>query len=513
MVKITTIIAAFNVEDYLDDCLTCLVKQSLPLFEIIVVDDGSTDSTPQKLKKWVEKHKNIKVIHQANSGGPGSPRNNGLENATGDYIHFMDPDDLLDNDFYEKLAGNIEQHKSEMTVSRMEKFNSKRYWIPKTFKKVELFDHNRLTNIIKSPELIQNLSSTNKIFRKDFLLKNNLFFLTGGASEEIHFTTCCYYLAEKIYINTDVNYYWRRRESTGNLSMSQKKSEFKSVKDRLESYCEIDEFLNKWNLIQYRYIKDSRAILDFLRHGNNLFEFEKQEQKQFFELVNNYLDLIDTRAYNYLPEYARQYFLTRFFFLRNKLGYELVASSTTKNGYLPAYTIYENNKPKVIFDFNYLKKKYGTDLLFPRNVDVPKRLINGQASLKKAILNNKFLYIEGYGYIDYLNVTSVTGITIYVTLKGRNSGKKLTFPTKIYKSPGFKNTIHHDYCGFKTKVPFDSIQNNLISQTIDVSLDIVIDGISRNKSLSADNNDNLKNKSQILDLYLTDKNNLSIKTK
>src|SRR4051812_22218363 len=102
---ISVIIPAYNVEDYISSCLDSVFNQRYKNIEIICIDDGSTDKTLSVLLKYQEKFSgNFKVIQQRNLGAPLS-RNNGLEAASGDFIQFLDADDLL---MPEKIAHQVE---------------------------------------------------------------------------------------------------------------------------------------------------------------------------------------------------------------------------------------------------------------------------------------------------------------------------------------------------------------------------------------------------------------------
>ena len=92
--KVSVIIPIYNVERYLEKCLDSILKQTLDPIEIICVDDGSTDATPQMLARFAELHGNLRVLRQENAGSSVA-RNHGLDVATGDYIYFMDSDDWL----------------------------------------------------------------------------------------------------------------------------------------------------------------------------------------------------------------------------------------------------------------------------------------------------------------------------------------------------------------------------------------------------------------------------------
>lgn len=102
MVKVSVIVPVYNVEKYLDRCMHSLLNQTLDEIEIIMVDDGSPDICPIKCDGYVMKDSRVKVIHKKNAG-LGYARNSGLEIAIGEYVAFVDSDDFVDLDMYERL--------------------------------------------------------------------------------------------------------------------------------------------------------------------------------------------------------------------------------------------------------------------------------------------------------------------------------------------------------------------------------------------------------------------------
>lgn len=103
--KISVIVPVYKVEEYLDRCVKSIVEQTHKNLEIILVDDGSPDNCPAICDSWAEKDRRIKVIHKEN-GGLCSARNAGMDIATGDFIGFVDSDDVIDCDMYQLLIEN-----------------------------------------------------------------------------------------------------------------------------------------------------------------------------------------------------------------------------------------------------------------------------------------------------------------------------------------------------------------------------------------------------------------------
>lgn len=112
--EVSVIVAAYGVENYIDACINSLVSQTIKNFEIIIVDDGSVDSTGKKADDWAKRFPEIiRVIHKEN-GGCASARQRGLEEARGEYVAFVDGDDLVERPMYESLYESAALHNSDI---------------------------------------------------------------------------------------------------------------------------------------------------------------------------------------------------------------------------------------------------------------------------------------------------------------------------------------------------------------------------------------------------------------
>lgn len=114
--KVSVIIPVYNAELYLDRCIASVIGQSHRNWEMILVDDGSTDRSPHIARRWVECDCRIRYVRKEN-GGPSSARNLGLTMATGDYIHFLDSDDWIDPQTYARCAELIARYEAPDLVA------------------------------------------------------------------------------------------------------------------------------------------------------------------------------------------------------------------------------------------------------------------------------------------------------------------------------------------------------------------------------------------------------------
>ena len=116
MDKVTVIVPAYNLQDYLGDCLKSIVNQTYLNLEVIVIDDGSTDNTAQIGLQFDHQDSRIKVISQKHQG-VASARNNGLQNATGEFITFVDGDDFIESAYIANLVTQLREYHSEIASS------------------------------------------------------------------------------------------------------------------------------------------------------------------------------------------------------------------------------------------------------------------------------------------------------------------------------------------------------------------------------------------------------------
>lgn len=184
--KISVIVPVYNVDRFLDRCLISITGQTFKDLEIILVDDGSPDNSPQMCEEWAKKDNRIRVIHKEN-GGLGFARNSGMEIATGEFIAFVDSDDYIEFDMYEKLYQEAEKSDSDIVYSG---FN----YIASNGQKT-VFTENEKTVYWEGPQQVREFAldmmasgpyekATRKyemsvwraIYKRDILVRNNIVF-------------------------------------------------------------------------------------------------------------------------------------------------------------------------------------------------------------------------------------------------------------------------------------------------------------------------------------------------
>lgn len=185
--KISVIIPIFNVEKYLEDCLESVINQSLKEIEIICVDDGSTDGSNKILRYYASKDSRIHIIEKEN-GGLSSARNVGIEAAKGEYIHFLDSDDLMETIAYEYLYEKAKELKLDLLYFEAESFFENDGIKEKNIDKMTLYDRKHKYGVKKGIDLFTELKSNN-----DYIVSACLYLISLNLLREIRFSEGVYY--------------------------------------------------------------------------------------------------------------------------------------------------------------------------------------------------------------------------------------------------------------------------------------------------------------------------------
>lgn len=179
---ISVIVPIFNVEKYLEKCVTSICKNTYKNIEIILVDDGSTDKCGQMCEKYIKKDSRIKVIHKEN-GGLSSARNAGIEVAKGDYYLFIDSDDYIDIEMIEYLVKAAEKYQSQVISGGYERIDENGNSKLKTLLKEK--EYLGVNSILEGLFVENNISivAWGKLYRKD-IFEQGIRFLEGKNHED-----------------------------------------------------------------------------------------------------------------------------------------------------------------------------------------------------------------------------------------------------------------------------------------------------------------------------------------
>lgn len=276
---ISVIVPVYNVEQYLDRCIQSIVEQTYTNLEIILVEDGSPDQCPEICDAWEKKDYRVKVIHKKN-GGLSDARNAGIKFSSGDYIGFVDSDDWIAPEMYEKLISVIKRDQSDIAACGVEIV-----WEDGTPNKILIQQSDCvLDGHTAQAELLNEAKLKQPVWYKLYHRKTiqGIFFEVGKYHEDVFWSYQVIGNARKVSVISDIGYYyWQRKNSIMGERYSAKRL------DALEAYTK-----------RYEYIKEyypelaSNALCAIwtgcIYHGQMTMKYMfKEEQKKIFQVLEN----------------------------------------------------------------------------------------------------------------------------------------------------------------------------------------------------------------------------------
>ncbi|MBR5874952.1 MAG: glycosyltransferase [Oscillospiraceae bacterium] len=268
--KVSVVIPVFNVEQYIEVCIQSLLNQTYNNLEIILVNDGSTDSSGLLCDKFAQQDDRVLVVHKAN-GGVSSARNIGIDNSSGEYIMFVDPDDWVDTDMVECIVKDFENNDADAVFCG--------YW--------ENYEESTgLTPVIHSPVKTGEVDGKaaiyqclidfghgyftavwNKCFKADFVKQSGVYFEKYTIAEDELWLIKLLLQSKAVYLDNRPFYHWR--QSSGSAIRGKGR-------------------YNKW----YSALEAKKQIIDLLRADHQLKELAKAKlYNNLFNVVyKSYLD-------------------------------------------------------------------------------------------------------------------------------------------------------------------------------------------------------------------------------
>lgn len=289
-VKLSIVVAVYNLEKYLPRCLDALVNQTLQEIEILCVDDGSTDSAPQIIEEYKSKYpEKIKTFHKEN-GGEFTTRNYGLERAIGEYVTFVDTDDYVEKNWAEKLYIAAKENDADLAVCGFERIDLETNKVVAT--NMTNFG-NTVKNIVPNDDylLFINPAPWNKVYKREKI--KDLRFLPFRGFNDTMFLASCYTKMNKIAFVPDVLYHYYLRYDSQIHTVN--KQDVENLKKYLLEVKKLYIETNKYE--EMKYILDTFA---FLHLGTSvMYRVSYDEEVNMKEMLKNTIKYLDENFENW----------------------------------------------------------------------------------------------------------------------------------------------------------------------------------------------------------------------
>jgi hypothetical protein len=247
MPKVSVIVPVYNVEGYIEKCLETLVNQTLQEIEIIIVNDGSTDRSIQIIKKFMEQYPKKIVYLEKENGGLSDARNFGIPHATGEYIAFVDSDDYVEKDMYQKMYEIAKRENSDMVECNF-------FWeYPGNKKKQDIGKiYNGKEEMLEKVRVV----AWNKLIKREILEKTNIQFPKGYRYEDVEFTYKLIPFLNKVSFCKEPLVHYIQREGSISNSQNERTKEIFDVLEHVIDFYKENDLYNKFKeQLEYVYVR------------------------------------------------------------------------------------------------------------------------------------------------------------------------------------------------------------------------------------------------------------------
>lgn len=296
---VTCVVPMYNVSEDLEECLASLVDQTLQDVQIVLVDDGATDATPDIALRFASAHPNVEY-HRIENQGLGHARNYGAQFARGEWLMFPDSDDIVESYALEEMAALGTKHGCDMVVGDAVRFNTKRQF-DSNLHRIAFRTMGEVGHISKNPDLLYDTTAWNKLFKASFYFESKLKWVEGRLYEDIPVTIPAHFLANRVAYLDKVVYRWRVRDGQSR-SITQNRKEIRNFRDRLAALKDVDAFFDAHvEDHELRVLKDYKWLnLDLKLYVNTIPYGDEEYRSEVIQTISDYLSEMEEEAFRRL---------------------------------------------------------------------------------------------------------------------------------------------------------------------------------------------------------------------
>ena len=476
-VLLSIIIPVYNGEEFLYDCFESVRKATDNIStEIIIVDDGSDDSSPEFCKRYSKQNSNFYYYRKQN-GGVSDARNYGISKAKGEYIAFVDSDDIVLPHMYEMMLESVIEYDPDFVACNVARFDSKRFW-PAYLQSIS-FNRNQFVDycISDSTDYVYDTIVVNKIIKKSFWDSNGLEFSKGYIFEDMPVSFCLYFKSKKTILIHQVCYLWRSRD-VKSVSLTQNKNILSHLSNRTSMLSKMFSYFekNKVDNDTFNRVKNKTLSLDLMMYINKLPELSDEQQLSCIDLINSFLDS---------------------YFLQSDFGLLSIADQQ-KYCYIKSRDIV-NLKKTIMFH----KKQYNTirtsecdgeivadlpDSIFTvpqRNIASEAVLSNPKIKIDDICKNDNGFSLKCYLYYPRIDINNSKQQTIKANIVEMATGNKTELDISYYNNTALTNQAgfvydfyndesacyNYDGTGFEVLIDFSKLSIKGVNSVYYISLE------------------------------------------
>ncbi|MFD7292472.1 CDP-glycerol glycerophosphotransferase family protein [Streptomyces sp. NPDC059897] len=487
--RLSVVVPFQNVDTYLEECLRSISLQTFTDFEVVLVDDGSTDGSAELAARHCAADPRFRLIRQ-DAHGPGHARNTGLRaiHPDAEFLAFVDGDDVIPDYAYELLIGTLAQSGSDFVSGNVRMMNSRTSW-PSTLHHKHLSRDRRRTHITRHRDLVFDRTVWNKVFRRSFWDRTAITYPEGVLYEDVWVNLVAHYSAERVDVVGTPVYYWRRRDRGAAPSITQTNHALDNIRDRITAVGDLSRYLAERARESAAYVEEKRHYdrscleSDLMIHLNALRDADDEARAYFMRHAAGFLASVDDGIVEELGAVDRvKWGLVRAGRLDELLG--VLEFERGNRGSLP------------------VRRRLRRHLAYPhlddRGTGVPKsayrmgREFTLRGSLAEAEWRDGKLRLSGRAYIRNLDAGKRRHSLKAVALRQKKQGRFLALPARTTYAPeatehSGQQRYSYDWSGFEATIDPERLKHKgqWVEGTWDVAVGALSRGLFRYKSIIA----------------------------
>lgn len=454
---VSVVVPIYNVERYLLECLESLAHQTLRDLEVVMVDDGSTDSSASIAASFAASDHRFRLIQQPN-GGLGNARNTGADHASSEYLAFVDSDDIVTRRAYELLATSLDETGSDFATGNFHRLTTT--GTRQAGMIFTAFNADRPgTHVSKHPALLNDRTAWNKLFRRSFWDEHELRWPEGVLYEDIPVTLRAHVLARKVDVVREPVYLWRAR-SGDSASITQRRVEPRAIGDRFSAVDGVSRFMAERGEAALKVLYDRSVAAQDLRYFlQHLDEGDATYHSVFLDLANDFFDRARPDVFDELPAVQR----LEWHLVRRRLLPELLDVVRFENEDEAALTPFVRRGRAIYGDYPFrddpaLGIPAEIYRLRPAELPMP-------AQVEDVWWDGDELHLSGYAYIANVPLATQRAGRIRLTLE--ESGHRdsvVSLKLRRVRRPDLTAAApdggtNHDWAGWAASVPASALMH------------------------------------------------------
>lgn len=303
MPRVSVVVPIYDVEPFVEDCLQSVQAQTIRDLEVVMVDDGSHDRSADIAGEFVELDRRFRLIRQAN-GGLGHARNVGVGHSSGEFVTFLDSDDMVPPDAYERMLAALDATGSDFATGDILRFDGRSTW-PTGFLRRTFTRDRPATHVTRFRRLLSDRMAQNKLWRREFWERRQMRFPTGVYHEDIPIVLPAHFEARTVDVLHTPVYLYRSRDE-GGPSITQRRAEVRVLRDRVAAVEAVLDYLGANGPPGWSALYAERVLAEDLRYHVQAFRWADDDYRaEFVELARGLLARIEPRAIGWQPAIDR----------------------------------------------------------------------------------------------------------------------------------------------------------------------------------------------------------------